>query len=843
MRKSHSVIALLLSLLLCVGLLPTAALATESNYTGDLVLFLANDMHSNLGPSKIYNADGTTSVIGGVARMAAALTQERARAEGKALTLNGGDYSQGTPYQDGYQKGWEIMVMAALGFDYVTLGNHEFDVGDQAIENSWVNAEANRAVFGVKEELPTLIVSNMFIKYDKDGNVIEYTNADIKPDDPANNAFASGEYAETGAVNYAITEVNGYKVGLFALEGSESYGYCKNSDLTRMDCSAVANTYAKFLKVDKGCDIVIAVSHCGDEEDKAVAEASEGYLDVIQSAHSHTCYDAPINVNGVIIYSTGEYAQHLGILSLNKTANGWDWNKDESRILTLTDAFDKADSDTSAPAAAYRKLAALVSKYDAALVASDGYFSKLGLSGVTSESVVMNVEQGCNYVFGRNGDGGYTYVQSPVTAFIGDAFNYASGSQVSFFFGGYVRTALYQGEFTVADAFNMQSTGESALDHSAGSSLIVAPLSGRQLIGVCVFDAMCSHANGEDLYGGAGTLHSSNMRYDYDVSGRTISCDTSTIEIYNPDTKTWEPINPNKAYLTSFTFESSQNMVSYMPMLAGVPFAPYDEATGTYASVPADNTSEEYYAFWAPYCQGVGVLKGTDYELKAWTALYYFADSMNGKLSDYYTMDRLTQTRNRAQYTVDGTAAPGASVALLSGGSTAATATAGSDGRYTLSVPNGSYALTVNGETVRHLSVSRNTVTAQAAGCPVTINGKAVTAAVYTINGAPYIKLRDVAAGLSGSAASFDLTWDTDGRITITSGKAYTPVGEEGFAALGTVKLVNPCTSSVQKDGEAVSLGLYTIQGCNYCPLSSLSKLGAQGAQNADGSIVITVGP
>ena len=49
-------------------------------------------------------------------------------------------------------------------------------------------------------------------------------------------------------------------MGLFALEGEESYGYCKNSDLTRMDCAEVARVYARFLKEEKGCDLVIAIS-------------------------------------------------------------------------------------------------------------------------------------------------------------------------------------------------------------------------------------------------------------------------------------------------------------------------------------------------------------------------------------------------------------------------------------------------------------------------------------------------------------------------------------------------------------------------------------------------------
>lgn len=624
-----------------------------AQYSGDIVLLLSNDIHSNLGTSKTMNADGSTKVIGGVARMAAAQARERCRSIGKNMTLDGGDYSQGTPYQDGYQKGWEILALAAMKVDYVTLGNHEFDVGDQAIENSWVNARKNRWSYGVWRSLPQLLVSNMFIKYDSQSNEISYTESDIDPEDITTNAFGYGEYKETGACNYAIRYINGYKIGLFALEGRESYGYCKNSDLVRMDCSAVANVYAKYLKLEKGCDLVIAVSHCGDEEDLATAAASEGYLDVIQDAHGHVCYEKPVLENGVIIFSTGCYAQHLGVLSLKKTAGGWSYVPEETRCYELTEEYDFDDpADFSAEAQAYREVSELVTQFDNELTAEDGYFSKLGLNDVGPNTVVMQIPTGYDYLLYEDGEYiGYTYHQSPVTAFICDAFNYAAGSDVSFVFAGYVRTALYQGDFTVADAFNEQSTGESAIDHSAGSSLVVCDLSGLQLAGICLFDAMCSGVTeAGTLYGGAGTLHTGNIRYRYTVSDQKISCDLSSIEVYNTETGVWEPLDYQKAYSCAFTFESSQNMVSYMPMLTkmlgnSVPFAPYDAATATYADVPEDNTSEEYYAFWAPYCRGVGILEGTDYELKSWTALYYYADSMNGTLSDAYTPEKLVQTR------------------------------------------------------------------------------------------------------------------------------------------------------------------------------------------------------
>lgn len=39
------------------------------------------------------------------------------------------------------------------------------------------------------------------------------------------------------------------------------------------------------------------------------------------------------------------------------------------------------------------------------------------------------------------------------------------------------------------------------------------------------------------------------------------------------------------------------------------------------------------------------MLEGTSYELKSWTALYYYAASMNGTLSDSYRPENLVQTR------------------------------------------------------------------------------------------------------------------------------------------------------------------------------------------------------
>lgn len=60
-------------------------------------------------------------------------------------------------------------------------------------------------------------------------------------------------------------------------------------------------------------------------------------------------------------------------------------------------------------------------------------------------------------------------------------------------------------------------------------------------------------------------LHTGNLRYRYHISDGQISCDVSSIEVYFPESDSWQPLDFHKAYSTSFTFESSQNLVSLLP--------------------------------------------------------------------------------------------------------------------------------------------------------------------------------------------------------------------------------------------------------------------------------------
>ena len=113
-----------------------SAAAQEKSMKKTFTILHTNDMHSNfigMGPASDYtpftlNDDKT---LGGYARLATMIaTRRKARSgEGPVLTLDAGDYSMGTPFAAASREiGGELQLMARMGYDAITLGNHEFDL-------------------------------------------------------------------------------------------------------------------------------------------------------------------------------------------------------------------------------------------------------------------------------------------------------------------------------------------------------------------------------------------------------------------------------------------------------------------------------------------------------------------------------------------------------------------------------------------------------------------------------------------------------------------------------------------------------------------------------------------
>src|SRR3982751_3484033 len=89
-----------------------------------------NDTHSQIDPfpadDRLYPGKG------GVARRATLV--KRVRQENpNTLLIDAGDAFQGTPYFNYYKGEVEYKSMSAIGYDVVTLGNHDFDNGIEGL--------------------------------------------------------------------------------------------------------------------------------------------------------------------------------------------------------------------------------------------------------------------------------------------------------------------------------------------------------------------------------------------------------------------------------------------------------------------------------------------------------------------------------------------------------------------------------------------------------------------------------------------------------------------------------------------------------------------------------------
>ena len=115
----------------------------------------------------------------------------------------------------------------------------------------------------------------------------------------------------------------------------------------------------------------------------------------------------------------------------------------------------------------------------------------------------------------------------------------------------------------------------------------------------------------------------------------------------------------------------------------------------------------------------------------------------------------------------------------------------------------------------------------------VKLDGRDVEFQYYAVkdaagNESNYVKLRDLAMALNGTKAQFNVGWD--GKISITSGAAYTAVGGEGATPYtGNQPYKTVSSTSVSFNGSAVNLTSFSITyqggGYTYYKLRDLGQL------------------
>ena len=301
-----------------------------------------NDMHSRLEHTALTSGGRAGGMIadnrriGGAARLATAVRQRRAEklAEGvPVLTFDVGDQSQGTLFYTTYGGKAEVEMMNLIGFDAMTLGNHEFNRGPDALARM-------------------LAIANF-------------------PIISGNTRVASGHPLAGIVRDRVVIEAGGVKVGVLGVTTQETAVLSSPGDaVTFTDPVTHLKEAATRLRAE-GIRNVIVLSHLGFFHDRLLAARVDG-ISLIVGGHSHTLMSnmepgAPRYATLVAspsgrqtpIVQAYAYGRYLGDLSVEFDDDGAVvWAKGEPIELTA-EAFMQAPDVAARVAALAQPIARL----------------------------------------------------------------------------------------------------------------------------------------------------------------------------------------------------------------------------------------------------------------------------------------------------------------------------------------------------------------------------------------------------------------------------------------------------------------------------------------------------
>jgi len=274
--------ALMLSLFLLSALASCAGVPVAPGPAKHLAIIGTSDLHSYVLPYETQvTKDGAKVkiLVGGMDRIGALADRTRETTDG-TLLVTGGDNLMGFFFRT-FEGTPEINSMNMAGYDVVTLGNHDFDLGVDACVQALKKAEF------------PIVCSN------------------ITTTDPALAALIKP---------YIIKEVAGIKIGIFGLMTPDlpRVSSVGNEVVVDEDLTSVSIEMVRTLR-ENGADIVIALAHVGKDLDIAMAREVAG-IDIIVGGHSHDTFSETVEGPGgwkTIIVQAGVNAKEAGVLTFD----------------------------------------------------------------------------------------------------------------------------------------------------------------------------------------------------------------------------------------------------------------------------------------------------------------------------------------------------------------------------------------------------------------------------------------------------------------------------------------------------------------------------------------------
>lgn len=243
-----------------------------------LTFVQTSDTHSCIDP------DAKTG-MGGYVRRAVLIDSLRTNVDPDLLLFDCGDYSQGSLYYTLFQGEAEVRLMNAMGYDAATIGNHEFDFGEENMQRLFEMAQ-----FAV-----------LSCNYDVSGTPLEGC---VKP--------------------YTVFTRKGVRIGVFGVTPKmDGLVFKKNYEgIDYLDPVEKANETAALLRDKEHCDLIVCLSHLGwqipsaDIDDERFIPQTHG-IDVVLGGHSHSVFLEPALYNDadghpVTLMHNGKSALYVG---------------------------------------------------------------------------------------------------------------------------------------------------------------------------------------------------------------------------------------------------------------------------------------------------------------------------------------------------------------------------------------------------------------------------------------------------------------------------------------------------------------------------------------------------
>lgn len=264
------------------GIMIVLGLGACADRSCEFVLLHTNDSHGSVSP---------VDSVGGLAERAAFVRQVREK-NPYVLLVDAGDINAGQPVSNMADAHPDILAYNYMGYDAVTVGNHEFDKPISVLLGQMKNADF------------PFIISNIEM-----------------------NGKPFGQ-------EFLIKEINGVKIGLFGLTTvyTESLSVYANEVAFKSEVET-ARRMVKLLK-ERKADIIIALAHLGFTEmtpefmtsRKLVAQVAG--IDILVDGHSHSYMDKPEQVNNTWIVTANQSGHYVGEGKLevkNGRLTGFSW--------------------------------------------------------------------------------------------------------------------------------------------------------------------------------------------------------------------------------------------------------------------------------------------------------------------------------------------------------------------------------------------------------------------------------------------------------------------------------------------------------------------------------------